>query len=1066
MYRSLLASTAIVALAAPALAEDISTDLTQPVRTSTANDGAPAAITITDTGSVTVTSGTAVTMDSDHAVTNEGEIAASNADGTMGIAALAGTSGAIVNEGEIIAGESYTATDTDNDGDLDGPFALGSGRYGIRTLGAHSGDVVNAGTIDVEGNDSFGIRLEGPQQGKLTHDGTTTVLGDRSTAVSAQAIDGDVRLAGTVRARGEDSVGAHFGGDIDGALVVQGTVAATGYRNTTAPSNTAALDADDLLQGGSALVIEGDVSGGILLAVAPGNADPDDDDEDDDGRPDADEGSASVTSYGEAPAFIIGADDRDIAVGAVDASGSGFGLIVDGQVSGQGVYAGVDGNGLVIGGRGGGVTIANGIGIAGAVTATSRDAGATALRLGAGAEVPLLQVSGQVSATTGDATGATSIAVQVDAGADLPVLRNSGTIRAVAGDKGSATAILDVSGGLALIENSGTIRASGADEDSDRNIAIDLRANTAGATVRQTQVGAGFTAPSISGDVLFGSGDDTFALADGTATGATRFGAGNNTLQLSGDAVQTGTVQFGAGNDAMSLAGTSRFNGTADFGGGNDTLAIGGSAYFAGGLVNAGGLAVSLEGGVLDIGQAATIGSLAVSADSALVVTLDQDAGQGTALTVSGIASFEEDAVLAVRLADIHEAEGRYTVLEAGELQGVDGIDTDTGLIPFLFKATISEDAAANQIAIDIARKSAGELELNRSQAAAYDAILAATGNDEDIEAVFLGITDGDEFRGTVDLMLPDHAGGAFQGVSQGVRAFARQVAEPIGPVFGTGGINIILNAAAWGADKDRGETAAYNLEGLGISAGGEIETDLGNFGLTASWIWNDYTSGGSLNRVLSNTYELAAHWRGEWDRLKAFGRAAVGLSSFEGRRTFIGDAGDEALNLDVRRDWNGTVTSLIGGIAYEGGGRHLFFRPSVTVDYVKLDEDGYTDTGGGAALDLTVEDRSSDELAVNGGMTLGVDFIGTGRTDANWFRVETEGGWREIVGGSLGSTTAYFEGGDAFTLDPEQPESGWYAALRAVGGSSGFTLGGELGAEDRLDTIAYTVRGSLRLKF
>src|SRR5690606_27873213 len=126
--------------------------------------------------------------------------------------------------------------------------------------------------------------------------------------------------------------------------------------------------------------------------------------EDDDGIEDAKEGSATVSSFGAAPAMLIGATDRDIAIGPVAGTSPGFGLIVDGTVTGAGVYSGVAGNGLVIGGRGGAVSIANGVGIAGTVSASSKDASATALRFGAGALTPELRVSGTVSANGGNAS--------------------------------------------------------------------------------------------------------------------------------------------------------------------------------------------------------------------------------------------------------------------------------------------------------------------------------------------------------------------------------------------------------------------------------------------------------------------------------------------------------------------------------------------------------------------------------------------------------------------------------------------------------------------------------------
>src|SRR5690606_8019157 len=400
MHRYLLASTAVLALAAPAAAENISTAVTQPVRTSTIKSGNPDSITITSSGSVKPSGGTAVTMDSNHAVTNQGTIAISNADGAIGILANAGTSGDIVNSGTITIDETYTPSDTDNDGDIDGPLALGSNRFGIQTAGGHTGKLVNSGTITVEGNDSAAIWLGGPLTGAFTHDGTSTVTGDRSVAVRAEAIDGAVRLAGTVAARGEDAVGARFTGDVAGAMVVQGNISASGYRYTSPPSGGSTnLDDDDLLQGGSALMIEGSVTGGIVLAVAPKDTSNSDDDEDDDGIEDAKEGSAAVISYGAAPAMIVGATDRAIAIGPVAGTAARFGLLVDGTVTGAGVYSGIDATGLLIGGRGGAVSIANGMGIAGTVSATSNGASATALHIGTGASVPQVQISGTVSAS-------------------------------------------------------------------------------------------------------------------------------------------------------------------------------------------------------------------------------------------------------------------------------------------------------------------------------------------------------------------------------------------------------------------------------------------------------------------------------------------------------------------------------------------------------------------------------------------------------------------------------------------------------------------------------------------
>lgn len=1066
MPRYLLASTAILAIAATAgvaHAEDVTTKKTTPLSTSTIKAGAADAINITKDGSVVVTSGTAVTQDSNNAVANGGTIAINNADGSAGIVSVAGTSGDIVNTGAITIDEPYTPTDTDKDGDLDGPFALGSNRFGIRTDGDHTGKITNSGTITVEGNNSAGIALGGKLTGAFTHDGTTSVLGDNTVGIDTRGIDGNVRLAGTVTAQGKDAIGARFGGDVNGAMVVQGSISATGYRYTTPPADVSKLDADDLLQGGSALIVEGSVSGGIVLAVPPKDTDPAKPDEDGDGIDDAKEGSAKVQSFGSAAAMVVGATDRAIAIGPVAGTASKFGLQIDGIVAGNGLYSGVDANGLVIGGRGGAVSVANGIGVAGSVTAVSNGASATALRLGAGATTPVLQVTGTVGASGGKAASAITTAVAIDAGASLPTIQNSGTIKAVAGgDDGTAVAVRDASGSVNLIENSGTISATGAKAGSGRNIAIDLSAATGGVTVKQTQVGTGFTAPSIVGDIRLGAGDDVLDVADGTLTGDVAFGGGNNALTVRGDAVQTGNVTFGGGTDSVALSGTSAFTGAVDFGAGGGSLTLADTARFSGTLANAGGVAVKMTGGLLDIAKPATIGSLDVGEKGVVLVTLNKAAGAGSAITVGGAANFAKGATLGIRLADVATAEGSYQVLTADSLTGRDGLETNTDLVPYMFKASLDKDAAANTIVVDVARRSIEELGLNRSGAAAYDAVFAVLGKDAEIGKVFLGITNGDQFRQSVAALLPDHAGGSFEGISLASRSLARQLQDPQSPIAASGRFSTTINMNIWNSQKSTGQSADYDLNGYAWSATAEYDTGYGKVGGTFAYIWNDHKSGG-ISKIDSKSYEFAAHWRGKFGPVSGFARGSWGHTSFDGQRDFAGVIDGETVRRTMDGNWNGNFVTFAGGAAVEGGSQFFFFRPAVTVDYVRLKEDGYTETGG-KGLDLTVASRKSDETAVNGGMTLGVDLAGMRARDENWFRIETEGGWREIVSGGVGDTVAHFEGGETFTLKGDDATSGWFARLRAIGGSSGFTLGGELSAEDRHDHVNLALRGSITI--
>jgi hypothetical protein len=265
---------------------------------------------------------------------------------------------------------------------------------------------------------------------------------------------------------------------------------------------------------------------------------------------------------------------------------------------------------------------------------------------------------------------------------------------------------------------------------------------------------------------------------------------------------------------------------------------------------------------------------------------------------------------------------------------------------------------------------------------------------------------------------------------------------------------------------KNQGVTQAYDTNGLGFGATAELETGVGSLGASLSWQWNENKNGNDDNTVIANSYVLGAHWRGKFGAVNAFARGAFGRVTFESQRFFGGTTPAKQIERTTTGKWNGTLTSFAAGASIEGGGRTFFFRPAVVVDYVRLTEKAHTETGGGAGLNLSIDKRNSSELAAEGGLTLGADLSGMSQRDGNWLRVEMEGGWREILDGKIGSTTARFGTGAAFTLDPEQGSSGWYGRLRALGGTGDFQLGGELGAEDTNGRVGMSLRGTLRMPF
>ena len=1070
--RSLLGTTAFGAIVAatfavPASAETIiSTAVTTPQSTSASGD-----IRISSTGSVKPASGTAVTLNTNNYVRNEGTIQVTGANDSVGILGNSGVTGEITNSGTITIDESFTATDTDSDGDLDGLFAQGSGRFGIRVLGpgTFTGNIGNSGTITVEGNQSGGLVVDSALAGNLNISGTIKVLGNDSVGVKAGDVSGNVILStGTIEVQGGNSVGVALNGDIGGALVIQNAIQNTGYRYTQVPADTSKLDADDLLQGGSALVVAGSVGGGILFDARPADNSTTDTDEDDDGVADASETTATILTVGSAPAVQIGSGTEATNIGAVANSG-GRGVVVKGSITGNGAYKNVAANGMVIGGLGQSVNITGGMTVSGSIAATATEGTATALRIGAGGTVPVVEVSGILSATGGGTASTGVRAIVIDAGATVNTVRNTGTVRAVLNaSDGSATAILDNSGTLSLIENSGVLGVVGAAALGDKATAFDLRANASGATVRQLAVTTG-TAPTILGQMLFGAGNDRLDVADGGVIGAAKFGAGNNTLLLSGDAVMTGAVTFGGGSDTVQLGGTSAVFGDVDFGGGADALTLAGTSSLTGQLLNSAGLAVNLGAGTklntTNLG-AVNLASLTTGVGSSLGVTIDSGMGTSTLFDVSGAANFGTGTLLDITLVSLADVEGTYKVLEAGTLAGAGNLVTSTDSIPFIFDSSVVTNVP-NEVSVTIRQKTADELGINASEDSILNAVLNAADADDLISGVFLGVDDSEGLQAALQQMLPDHAGGAFETATRGARLTNRIFTDPKAPLVRRGTLGFWMQQVAWGGSKSIGASSSYDLSGWGATGGVEtILGPLGSVGLSLAYLAGKDGKGIGDNELVSSQYEGGAYWRGALGPIRAFARATVGTLDFDGSRFFSAEVAGSTLTRQADGEWKGRIYSGAAGVTYDARVGPLWIRPTASIEFLSLKEKGYTESGGGEAFDLTVDSRKSTETAVNATVALGYDIIRADNFDDTFVRVELEAGRRQILDTELGETTARFGDGAPFTLESEKRTSGWVGAGRVIGGGAGIALSGEIGAEEQQEEMSLGGRLGLQFTF
>jgi len=1057
--RILLATAVAIApllTASGALAEVIiSTSRTTPITTLTATGTGPDSIRMTGGGVINVTTGVALTVNSNHNVTMEtgSQISMLNsASGSTGILVNGGSTSNITVAGAINVTDDVTDTDTDKDGDFDGPWANGTDRYGIRLAGATPvvGNVRldTGGAINVDGNQSAGISIESGLTGNLDVFGAVNIRGANSYGVhTTGTVDGNVNIVGAINARGENVVGVGIEGDVTGRLTIESTISASGFRYTGAlperPEGyveTAAndadivfrdeLDPDDLLIGGPAVLIAGNVDGGVILDRAPAyssagiegdddndgvkNGDEDDDgdgvknrtdtDRDGDGIPDAVETSAAITSYGTAAAIQIGSTTGDITLGVVGTGDYAYGFVNRGEVTGLGVFAGYDATALVIGGNAGQtVTIDGGIRNEGTIASLAVEADATTIRLGAGTVTPTFINSGNITAgVAGGDTVSQGTAIQIDAGANVPSFVNTGNILASAGGGTSnTTALLDLSGTLTSIVNNRSLQSNiSANDDGDPvtgvNVAIDVSANTTGVTLLQDSIAG--TAPTAN---------DPDADGDGVPN--------------SREPVIFGAIKFGSGSDVMDIR-NGIVVGDMSFGAGADRLDITGGASVRGIVADSDGdLQINVTNGSLDARQAGIqdISGLTVGANGDLIVTLDPANNAAGGFNVNGTATFADGAGLGVRFDSLLEAPTRYNLITADTLNvGQLDLDSFQENSPYLYVVEGGTDAAAGTIYADVRQRTAQEASLIASEAAMYDAFYSALGRDEDIRNAFLNQLSREDFINLYEQLLPDHSGGPLLSLASGVDAVTRALTGRNASAA-PGETSAWVQEINFYADKEKTDTYGFRSEGFGVAGGVERGTGLGAVGLSVAFTSSDLEDPeAEAEEVLSaSLLELGLYWRAQGQYWTTWARAAAGYATFESERRFVGGG----LNLSNTSDWHGITLTAAAGASYERNFGRFSVRPEIYAEYFSLDEDGHVETGGGDGFDLEIDDRQghmfSATAAINLGMSMG---------DNSWLRPELRLGWRQNISVDPGETIARFRsGGPDFILSPDTIEGG-----------------------------------------
>ncbi len=1058
MLRKTLLATAALPLLGFAVAAnaqvEITDERTEPITTGTISDGDPGDIIIRTGGSVLVGTGVAVTIDTDNTVTNEGTIGSQDADNTTGILITGGTTGGFTNSGTIDLTEDHSLTDDDDDGDLDGPAAIGAGRTGILIEGssAFTGDINNelGGRITVEGNSSAGVRIMAGLDGDLNNAGNISLTGANGYGVQiAGIVNGDITNTGSIIVNGENSVGLGIEAQVNGTVTNTGQIASSGFRENLRRNSLEQrdlLDDDDLTQSGSAVSIAASVTGGFLNGAQL----------DDAGNTLR---TGEIFGQGAAPAVLIaaglnGQPGGDVVLGMIGTTeeGTDYGFINNGAISSSGINDGfaataIQVRGAEVGGIMRRAIIENGILNTGAIRSSSFDASARTVWIGEGGFVNTLNNAGFIGSTVVSQIGQQAISIAVDPDGEMNTVVNTGIVESVftgSGTGAQAIAIYDASGTVDLVENQGRISAvfneiltegevTDPNDTTRHTVAIDLSANTNGATVRQLGNVDSDIAPEITGDILLGSGNDVIELTAGTVEGDIVFGDGADLLTIDGGAELTGAL------------------------------------YDSDGL-----LTLDIRDGLLALGSGTNLSltDATFGANSRLQMTLADSANGiiGATFNASGNVTFLEGAAIAPILNTLIGDGGSFNFMQANTLSIAGTLDTllDPNQLPFLYNVSLRQGVGSDNLILDLQRRTANELGFDVNQTAAYDAWFTAlsTSTDTALETAFVRLTAADEFHAAYNQLLPEFGAAALQftlantdGTTGAVSTRLDNVRRGYGPQGG-----IWVQEIGYYMSRNLSSISQpYKGFGLGLAIG--MDRPFGPFdavGIAVSGFSNEIKQPNSFDKPLtSRSAQIGMYSGGKFGGLNFESHSAVGIDSFDSERQLsIGDVTRTTLG-----DWTGYHVTSTTRLSYDITAGDWFIRPSASLDYLWLREGSYIETGGGTGIDLDINARTSKSLAGSAAITLGRKF---GNNDDAWWSPRLRIGVRNDFQGNAVDTVARFSGfTDEFTLTPQKlSDTAVLLGFSFTAGSRFTSFGLDYDADIRDGFVRHTGRLVIRFIF
>jgi uncharacterized protein with beta-barrel porin domain len=969
-YLAVLAAAFPVLHSAPVRAADltVSTATTTPVATSTGNGTGPGNITVDTAGSIVVATPTAVTIDSSNNFSNSGSIASSIAANAKTIFIDLGQTTARNSTGTFINNSVITAVGLDPS-NADYASSFNNSALSLSGLGTYTGNITNtsAGTLLAGGKNATVIAIRGNMVGDLSNAGTLNALGDGSYGIlTTGQITGTVTTGGVIAAGGNGSIGAYFGGAITGTINHTGSILAGSGPQVALATNGIDLTTTDPIPAAGGLWVAANVTGGVVLAgnksttaqealdptIVTNQTTPD----------------SSISIIGPAAALRFGqggpATVANITIGANSAN-SNYSVISQGNITSAGSAKGTNALGIEVagitsGGQNFTTTLSGGFwNQGGTINVSAIDANATGFHVGNYGVVSQFLNGGDLLVSTGDSTantitgfigtkGGNATGVLIDQFGSLPTFTNTGNITITSsGPTGTSYGILDLSGSITTFTNSGAITAGIPSGSTGKSVAIDLSANTAG--VNFTNSGA------IFGDVYLGGGANTFSLSNSTISGSVLFqhGAsttGSNTVTLD-KGIIADKLYLGNGNHTLTLNNGSEITQGVSTGAGQTALTVNQSK-------------ITLVGG--EVFNASTAN---FSSGSSLKFDLSNAAPTGAVLNATGAVNFAAGSQVTAAFTGILTSTQTYTLIQAGSLTSGSGVPlSQFATAPSSFLNSAQFTSTANSLSLIVRPKTAAELQLGPNATTVYNLLATPVNKDTAVATAIAAQGSQDAFGKALRQLLPDTSGASqqvalnTQDMAAGeIRRRLVGVAKNGNPTHASGDVSSFWMQAIgdYSVQNAQGEQQGFDAWGLGIAFGSDMPVgDHTNVGFSFVETW--HSADLHVSRISpTQFYSTMGYFYGRSDFGQAYVQAIAGggLNSYNQARHVSIDTTTRIAN----GAWKGYQYGGAVEAGYTARWDDYSITPFLRGTYLKMHEDGYTETGGGPAVNLVVGAKDPD---------------------------------------------------------------------------------------------------------